>query len=244
MATYVLVGGAWIGSWAWQPVTKELRAAGHEVYPLSLTGLAERVHLATPETDLDTHIADVTNLICFEDLDDVVLAGHSYAGAVITGAADRLSDRLSQVVFVDTAPFADGMSMLDLNSPDGVEQLRAEVRRAGDGWKLPFPGSEELAETADITGLTEEHLALMRRKAVPHPFRTWEQPLRLHHGGWATGGFERVMIACDEFRGLLDMNLPELAFIKAPDWRIENLETGHWPMLSVPQELAAVLMRG
>lgn len=244
MATYVLVGGAWIGSWAWRAVTDRLRAEGHAVYPLSLTGLADRVHLGGPETNLDTHIADVTNLICFEELEDVVLVGHSYAGAVITGVADRLPDRLSQVVFVDTAPFADGMSMLDLNSPEGVEQLRREVATCGEGWKLPFPSMEELSETADISGLTDEHLELMRRKAVPHPFGTWEQPLRLTHGGWAHGSYERVMIACNEFKSLLAMNLPQLAFIKPPEWRVETIETGHWPMLSTPEELVRVLMNG
>lgn len=243
MATYVLIGGAWIGSWAWQAVTGELRAAGHQVYPLSLTGLAERVHLGSPETTLDTHIADVTNLICFEDLDEVVLVGHSYAGAVITGAADRLPDQLSRVVFVDTAPFADGMSMLDLNSPEGVEQLRATVKLHGEGWKLPFPSIEELGEGSDISGLTGEHLDLMQRKAVPHPFGTWEQPIRLNHGGWEHGRFERVMIACNDFRAFLESGAPQLAFVKEPAWRVEHLETGHWPMLSMPQELADVLMR-
>ena len=103
MATYVLVGGAWIGGWAWKDVATELRSQGHDVYPLSLTGLAERVYLGGPEIDLETHIADVANLICFEDLDQVVLAGHSYAGAVITGVADRVPEQLASVVFVDSA---------------------------------------------------------------------------------------------------------------------------------------------
>ena len=89
MATYVLVGGAWIGAWAWKSVAADLRARGHVVYPLSLTGLGERAHLARPEVDLETHITDVTNTLEFEDLSDVVLVGHSYAGSVITGAADR-----------------------------------------------------------------------------------------------------------------------------------------------------------
>ncbi len=89
MATFVLVPGAWLGGWAWQRVTPLLRAAGHEVYPVTLTGLGERVHLGTSETNLETHIADVVNLIEFEDLRAVVLVGHSYAGCVITGVADR-----------------------------------------------------------------------------------------------------------------------------------------------------------
>src|ERR671933_2610685 len=80
MATYVLVGGAWLGAWAWQDVAHRLRARGHDVYPLSLTGLGERVHLGGPETDLETHLADVLNLLRYEDLSRTVLVGHSYAG--------------------------------------------------------------------------------------------------------------------------------------------------------------------
>jgi pimeloyl-ACP methyl ester carboxylesterase len=99
MTTYVLIGGAWIGAWAWRDVTDALRQKRHQVYPLSLTGLAERVHLATAETNLDTHIADVVNLFEYEDLQDVVLVGHSYAGAVVTGAADRAAERLKALVY-------------------------------------------------------------------------------------------------------------------------------------------------
>ena len=96
MATYVLVGGAWIGGWAWQAVARALRARGHEVYPATLTGLGERAHLGRPETDLETHIADVVNLMAYEDLAEVVLVGHSYAGFVVTGVADRAGELLSE----------------------------------------------------------------------------------------------------------------------------------------------------
>src|SRR5215207_4970308 len=88
MATYVLVGGAWLGGWCWQPIARRLREEGHDAYALTLTGLGERVHLASPEVNLDTHITDVVNLIEFEDLHSIVLLGHSYAALVVTGAAD------------------------------------------------------------------------------------------------------------------------------------------------------------
>ena len=95
MATYVLVGGAWLGSWCWQPIARRLRNRGHDAYPVTLTGLGERSHLASPEVNLDTHITDVVNLIEFEDLRDVFLLGHSYAGIVVTGAADRIPQRIA-----------------------------------------------------------------------------------------------------------------------------------------------------
>src|SRR3712207_6135632 len=98
MATYVLVGGAWLGGWCWQRVARRLRDKGHDAYPLTLTGLGERVHLASPRVDLETHITDVVNLMEFEDLHNVVLLGHSYAGLVVTpGAADRIPERISEL---------------------------------------------------------------------------------------------------------------------------------------------------
>jgi hypothetical protein len=116
------------------------------------------------------------------------------------------------------------------------------VADQGEGWKFNFPAFEELAESASLTGLTDEHKRLMRRKVTPHPFGTYEQPLHLNHGGWESGSFERVLIACDDFRRLLAMNLPALSFVTDPVWRVEELQTGHWPMLSMPKELAELLM--
>src|ERR687893_1746620 len=114
LATYILVPGAWLGGWAWRDVAARLRTGGHDVYPITLTGLGERVHLARPEVDLETHITDVVNTITWNDLDDVILAGHSYAGAVVTGVADRVAERVSQLVYVDSAPLSDEMAMTDL----------------------------------------------------------------------------------------------------------------------------------
>ena len=104
MAVYVLVGGGWLGGWCWRGVARRLREEGHDVYPVTLTGLGERVHLASPEVDLDTHITDVVNLIEFEDNRGVVLLGHSYAGVVVTGVADREPERISQLEYLDTGP--------------------------------------------------------------------------------------------------------------------------------------------
>lgn len=100
MSVYVLVGGGWLGGWCWQRVACRLREEGHDAHPATLTGLGERVHLASPEVDLDTHITDVINLIEFEDLHNVVLLGHSYAGLVVTGVADRVPDRISKLVYL------------------------------------------------------------------------------------------------------------------------------------------------
>src|SRR5215218_4656827 len=108
MSTYVLVPGAWLGAWAWQSVAASLREHGHTVHPMSLTGLAERVHLAGPDVNLDTHITDLTNLLQYEDLSDVILVGHSYAGFFMAGVAERAAERVNTVVYCDSGPLPNG----------------------------------------------------------------------------------------------------------------------------------------
>ena len=105
MATFVLVAGFHLGGWAWRGVAGPLREAGHTVYPLSLTGLAERVHLASPQVDLETHVADILNLLEYEELREVILVGHSYGGLPVRAAADRASSRIGRVVYVDSGRF-------------------------------------------------------------------------------------------------------------------------------------------
>src|SRR3712207_1892066 len=118
MTTYVLVGGGWLGGWCWQKVARRLREEGHDVYPATLTGLGERVHLASPQVDLDTHITDVVNLIEFEDRHEVVLLGHSYASLVVTGVADKIPGRISELVYLDTAPLSDGACLIEKFPPE------------------------------------------------------------------------------------------------------------------------------
>jgi pimeloyl-ACP methyl ester carboxylesterase len=238
---YVLIGGAWIGAWAWRDVTRDLRARGHDVYPLSLTGLAERVHLGNAEVNLTTHITDVVNLIEFEDLKEVVLVCHSYSGIVTPGVADRIPDRLSRLVYVDTAPLPSGMSMLDMNSPAGQAELRATVDREGEGWKLPVPPFEEIGKMASLNGLGDTERARFRAKAVPHPFGTYTESLKLTRA--TPPVIPQYLIACDNARKMIDAGGPMLAFLQEPGWSIEMLDTGHWPMLSKPAELAAILDR-
>jgi pimeloyl-ACP methyl ester carboxylesterase len=241
MATFVLVPGAWLGGWAWHDVAALLRDKGHDVYPITLTGLGERVHLARPAVDLETHITDVVNTIQWNDLDDVILAGHSYAGIVVTGVADRIPDRIQQLVYVDSAPLADGMAMVDLYPPDALAALRQSVDQAGDGWRWPFPGFEKLAEDASLAGLGEPERALIAAKSVAQPWATYTQPLGLEHADTEVTPYRPVLIACDDMRGLVAAEVPQIAVMAAPPWHYLELETGHWPMFSAPAELAELL---
>ena len=179
MATFVLVPGAWLGGWCWHAVAPPLRAAGHTVYTPTLTGLGERVHLAGPTVDLETHIADIVNVLTYEALDDVVLLGHSYAGIVVTGVADRLRERIAKVVYLDSGPVPDGLSFLDMQPPNVREHHERLVNERGQGWRLEMPPWDELASIngASLEGLDEGARRLIRARATPQPFGTYTRPL-------------------------------------------------------------------
>src|ERR671920_1676946 len=125
MTTFILIHGSMHGGWCWKRVAPLLRAVGHDVYTPTLTGLGERVHLAHPDVDLDTHIRDVLGVLKFEDLHDLVLVGHSYGTMVITGVADRVPERIGHLVYLDGAMASDGQAVLDFFPPEWRASRRA-----------------------------------------------------------------------------------------------------------------------
>jgi pimeloyl-ACP methyl ester carboxylesterase len=244
MTTYVLVGGAWLGGWCWQRVARRLRDEGHDVYPATLTGLGERVHLASPQVDLETHITDVVNLIEFEDLTDVVLLGHSYGGLVVTGAADRIPERISELVYLDTAPLPDGAVMIEKFPPEARQRIEKQVEESGDGWRFPIPPKEELANMASLEGVAEDHLRLLYSRATAQPFGTYTQPLRLRNP--ARQALPKVGILCSfslaQVKEMIASGHPLFRGVAGPEWRFVELPTGHWPMFSRPEGLAELLL--
>src|SRR5262249_57232345 len=137
MATFVVAHGAWSSAWAWKKMRPLIRAAGHELWTPSYTGLGERAHLANPAIDLDTHIADVIGVLEMEDLRDIVLIGHSYGGMVATGVADRARSRVAQVVYLDAFVPRNGQSLFDLQTGEARERMRGLALSKGDGWRIP-----------------------------------------------------------------------------------------------------------
>src|SRR5574341_1880209 len=123
MVTFVLVGGATLGSWCWKPVIPLLRNAGHDVYPITLTGLAERAHLMSPAINLETHIQDIVGVLEYEELTNVILVGHSNSGIPVTGAADRVPERIGNLVYLDAGIQVNGHSSLE----DDSDEFRAWV---------------------------------------------------------------------------------------------------------------------
>ncbi|HVV12257.1 alpha/beta fold hydrolase [Amycolatopsis sp.] len=231
MSTFILVPGAWLGAWAWAETAEALRELGHDPRPVTLTGLAERAGEAAPGVDLDTHIADILRFA--GTAGDLTLVAHSYAAAPVTGAAARLGSQLARVVYVDSAPFAEGMRMLDLMPPDAATALRGQLV---DG-RLPFPPLDQLS--GSVTGLGPRQRELLRTSATPHPFGTYEQglPAPVEPGP----DVDRVLVACEDFATMLDAGVPALAAVNGPPWRRYDLATGHWPMLSEPGRLAGLL---
>ncbi len=143
MATYILVHGAWSGGWGYKPIARALRAAGHEVYVPTLTGLGEREHLASGAIDLTLHITDVVNMIDYEDLSDVILCGHSYGGMVITGVAAAVGDRIRTLFYLDAFLPKDGEALWDI-ADDFARRHYIDAQRDTPGLVAPLrlPGAE------------------------------------------------------------------------------------------------------
>ena len=233
MTTFVLIPGAWLGGWAWSRVTPLLRAAGHEVYPATLTGLGERAHLGTPETDLATHVRDVAATLEYERLEGVVLVGHSYGGIVAAGVAERVPERIGHLVYVASAPPPDGVSLFDLGGPDFRAAFEAAARAGGDGWRVPFPSNEVLKLYFGEHGLSAADRRWLRERAVGHPIATFAQPLAVRSA--AAAALPRTHVRCSADPG------PPAVLPGQEGWGYAELCTGHWPMVTRPSELATLL---
>lgn len=238
MATVVLVPGGWSGGWVWAKVAPPLRAAGHDVYTPTLTGLGERVHLARPGIDLDTHVTDVVNVLEFEDLRGVSLLGWSYGGMVITGVADRAPERLAQLIYFDAVVPQDGQSEYDAD-PDVRARHAAEreAEAAGTpGWQ-PVPADYIRARVAD-----EADRAWLLAKMVPHPIAAFAQPVRLRHPAAET--IPRAFVFCTEGKEPGFQTIQTAAELRRnPGWRYRELAANHLAPVTAPRETAELLLR-
>jgi pimeloyl-ACP methyl ester carboxylesterase len=229
MATFVLVHGLGSGGWKWRNVARRLRDRGHEVFPVTLTGLGERSHLLTRDVNLETHIQDVCNVMRFEQLEGIVLVGHSYGGMVVTGVADRERDRISMLVYLDAFVPRHGQSVMDLQPPHRVEHYR---KTAKDGWRIPPQPAAfwKLTDPADIA-LTDE-------LSVDHPLASLEQKLMLTDGKGYDG--LRAFLWASQF-----VPSPFVQFADAirndPSWIYREIPSGHSMMMSHPAETADFL---
>ncbi|MEU7648545.1 alpha/beta fold hydrolase [Streptomyces huasconensis] len=253
MTAFVLVSGGYTGGWIWRDVAPPLRAGGAEVYPVTLTGLGDRRHLAGPGTDLGTHIEDVVQAIDHVDADDVVLVGYCYGIYPAVGAADRRPERIARLVHLDSPLPQDGRSMLDqirelMPAGEARERMLGLADRAEDGWRVPAPTTEEWRAQGNLAGVGPEGLARIARLASPMPLGPATQPLRISQAVAAlpvTGVFCTVGGTMDiaALEALVASGMPLVQRLARPGATFFELATGHWPMLSTPDELAAVLLR-
>jgi pimeloyl-ACP methyl ester carboxylesterase len=236
MATFVLVHGGGHGGWCWQRLTPLLRDAGHDVYAPTLTGLGERAHLLTADVDLDTHIADVTALLHFEDLTGVILVGHSYGGMVIAGVADRALGRIGHLVYLDAARPHDGQALTD-SAAEMMANLYRD-HRVVDGVDLVlFPGTDPLG----YFGVTDaETQAWMYPRLTPHPWKSFSQPIRLVNQE-AIDRIPRTNINCTGTMRLREQqNRMQEALSADQVWEID---TGHDLMITEPEAVAEMLLK-
>jgi pimeloyl-ACP methyl ester carboxylesterase len=234
VATFVLVHGGGHGGWCYSRVAPRLRAAGHDVFTPTLTGLGERAHLLRNDIDLDFHIGDIMQVLQFEDLREVILLGHSYGGMVITGVADRATDRVGKLVYLDAATPKNGESLVDHAGPviNAVRPYGTVV----DGLELvllPGPNAGRLYGVED-----ETDLAWMAERLTPHPWQCFEQPLCLTN--------EEAMRAIPDFHVVCTSTIPGrdralMARVRAAG-RLWDIDTGHDLMITEPKAVVDVLL--
>jgi pimeloyl-ACP methyl ester carboxylesterase len=231
MTTFVLVTGAWHGSWCWKRVRKALTEAGHAVFTPTFTGIGERSHLLSRHVDLQTHIEDVANLIAWEDLRDMVLVGHSYGGAVVRGVADRMGERIAALVYLDAFVLEDGQSLYDTLPPD-QRQMQADAMAAvGEGWRVPpIP--------AAVFNVNEADRAWVDAQCTMQPVASFEQKLHLKRDGAPAGPTH--YIHASDWEGSPFTAFYEKA--KARGWSTRQIACGHDVMLDRPEELTAALL--
>ncbi|MFE9932061.1 alpha/beta fold hydrolase [Streptomyces sp. NPDC005533] len=232
MVNFVLVAGARLGAWAWDEVAPYLRAAGHGVYPLTLSGLADKRGVPAGQA---THVQDIVAEVERQGLRDVVLVGHSYSGIPVGQAAERIGDRLARAVFVDSNVPTDGESFVSA-WPDGGTAVTASIAENGGFWPVP-PASHY-----DGEGLTDEQIARLVRGSTPHPGATLTEPAVLARplSELPATYILCVLAGAEPEDAEPDADVAEL--VDSEHWRLIKMDTGHWPMFSQPRELARVLL--
>lgn len=195
----------------------------------TLTGLGERAHLLCPDIGLDTHVADIVDLLDQHDLNGVTLVGHSYGGTVITAVAERAPDRIRRLVYLDAATPCDGESNNDVIGPKLAAELRAAAESNGDGWRVPPPDS-----VGD--GLPEALRLWVKERLTPHPLRLFGQSVSVR--SQAAAALPRTFIRTS-MQSVLYAALMERA--RKAGWSCRELNGGHYPMFTEPQLVASAL---
>ena len=230
MTTFVLVHGAWWGSWCYKRVTRLLRRAGHEVYTPTLTGLGERAHLIHRAIDLDTHVQDILGVFRCEELSDVVLCGHSYGGMVITGVAEQIAAKIRSLVYLDAFVPENGKCLFDYSPAEHSRRMRDDAAQNGEGYKItPIP--------AAVFAVNARDAAWVDTMCVKQPLATFEQKLEVK--GHQVPKRVYMLATAREPTPFQQFGA---RFKNDRGWQFVSFACGHDVMLDQPEELTAALI--
>jgi len=228
MATYVLVHGAYQGGWIWKPVATRLRAAGHLVHVPTLDGCGERAHTIRPGITVTTHAREVAGLLFYEDLSDVILAGTSSGGMVIQKAAELARDRIARVAFVDALALVPGEKVDNIvkrSAPNEVTAISTGPTKAD-------------AESRLFRDLDPALRAWALARVTPHPIAALEAPME--PTAFWDQSWKSTVIRCRQAVNPPEAHQRRTAERLKAAWH--ELDTGHYPMLSAPEELTRLLL--
>ncbi len=232
MSTYVLVHGAWHGGWSWRFVRDILENNEHYVYTPTMIGLAERDHLNKSDVSIDLQVEDIARYLIKENLSDIILVGHSFGGAVISGVAERIPGRINQLVYLDAAILEHGESMFDCMPPEIALERKRLIEESGDASSLPIPNAYDLGI------LDDQQWEYVRQLLTPQPLSSYVTTLTLN--GFPGEGFSCCYIHCAA------PCYPALTWAReravAYGWPIIPIETGHDAMISAPGDLSKILL--
>jgi pimeloyl-ACP methyl ester carboxylesterase len=230
-STFVLVHGSWHGGWCYSRVAALLRQQGHFVYTPTNTGLGERSNLLSASIGLQTHVEDVVNVVKWEDLNNIVLVGHSYGGMVVTGVAEQLPGKIKAIVFLDAFIPGPGQSLYDLSAPASAARMDQLVAQNGGVYIKPFPAKAFNVNDADQ--------AWVDSKCTPQPYKTFKDSLP------STSGVDKirtkVYVRSAYVNGTFEGTANKLQ--GTAGWRVVRMQSGHDLMVDRPKELTEVLIQ-
>ena len=229
MTTFVLIHGAYQGGWIWKPTVEQLLAKGHRVFAPTLDGCAERKGQVRAGITTESHAEEIANLLFYEDLKDVVLAGTSTGGMVMARAAELARERVARVVFADALALMNGEAL-----PDIVKRPTAVNTELTSG-----PSRQDF-ENRLFKDLDPAMRAWAIERCTMHPIAAMTQPVKLDRF-WEQS-WNASVIWCKQ-----STNPPVAHQRRACETlkgRWHELDTGHYPMLSEPAALARLIAEG
>jgi pimeloyl-ACP methyl ester carboxylesterase len=230
---FLLIHGAWHGGWVWNEISEILRYQRYSVSTPTLTGLGEKKHLLSSKITIETFIEDVVNHIIFENLNNIILVGHSFAGSVISGVADRLKDRIQKLIYFDAMILIDGQKPFDITPKETVEQRIELAKKFGNNISIPAP-------SADAFGVFDiKKSLLLEEKLTPHPLSAFQSKLILKNE--VGNGIPLSYIICKKpiYKSLESSR----EVVRKMKWPIFELNAGHDAMLTHPKETLNLLMK-